>query len=208
MAVYNRLFRPPGPPADFTERLERMPRHAIGSADPGMVVQPPGGANYTLRDDLQQPELNQDNTWASGWLPAGYDMPTMRVTPGAPAPQTWQLTPQGEALYQQQAGPRAGDTADYDLRGAWAQQGGGDLGNAHLTDTWKLPNHPTFSAQSRYQTPTQPGGSWAQLPGGQWAFVPSETNMQNLGSGGMRDYFDRVEPNALLIPGAQGAPRR
>lgn len=111
----------------------------------------------------------------------------------------WQLTPQGEALYGRQAGPRAGDTQDYDLRGAWAQQGGGGLGEGHLSDLWKMPNHPTFSSGSRYQTPTQQGGVWTQLPGGQWTFVPSETNLQTMGTRGMADYFDRVEPNSLLV---------
>lgn len=118
---------------------------------------------------------------------------------GYSAPQTWQLTPTAAALFQQQAGPRLGDTADYDLRGAWAQQGGGDLGGAHLTDLWKLPNHPTFSTQSRYQTPTQQGGVWTQMPGGQWVFVPSETNIRNLGARGLQEYFSRVEPNSLLV---------
>jgi hypothetical protein len=30
-------------------------------------------------------------------------------------------------------------------------------------------------------------------------FVPSETNLQNLGARGLQDYFGRVEPNALLV---------
>jgi hypothetical protein len=109
-----------------------------------------------------------------------------------------QLTPVGEQLFQQQA--RARMSGDYDLRGAWAQQGGGDLGNAHLTDQFKLPNHPTFSSGSRYATPQQPGGVWAQLPNGQWTYMPSQTNYdQGLGRAGLEDYFRRVEPNALLL---------
>jgi hypothetical protein len=112
-------------------------------------------------------------------------------------PQTWQLTPQGEALYQQQAASRESD--DYDLRGAWAQQGGGNFAEGHLTDEWKLATHPTFSAFSRYQTPQQQGGNWVQMPGGQWAFYPSETNVQNMGTRGLQDYFDRVEPDNYLL---------
>jgi hypothetical protein len=126
---------------------------------------------------------------------AGYN--ALFRSPDSLAQDTWALTPQGEQLYQQQTQGRQSN--DYDLRGAWAQMGGGDLGGGHLTDEWKLPNHPTFSTQSRYQTPTQQGGSWAKLPGGAWAFVPSETNMQNIGSKGLTDYWDRVEPNNLLL---------
>jgi hypothetical protein len=110
-----------------------------------------------------------------------------------------ELTPVAEALFQQQAAARLGDTQDYDLRGAWAQQGGGDLGDAHLTDTFKLPNHPTFSSGSRYSTPEQPGGVWTQLPDGRWAFMPSQTNYDQFGKGNLQDYFDRYEPNALLM---------
>jgi hypothetical protein len=126
-----------------------------------------------------------------------------RSPSGVPMPSdTWQLTPQGEQLYQQQTQGRQSD--DYDLRGAWAQQGGGDLGEGHLTDEWKLPNHATFSAFSRYQTPQQQGGNWVpmpgpQWPGQQWAYYPSETNVQNMGTRGLQDYFGRVEPNNFLL---------
>ena len=110
-----------------------------------------------------------------------------------------ELTPTAEALFQQQAAARLGDTQDYDLRGAWAEQGGGDLGDAHLTDKFKLPNHPTFSSGSIYSTPEQPGGVWAQLPDGRWTFVPSQVNEDNLGRAGLEDYFRRFEPNSLLL---------
>jgi hypothetical protein len=110
-----------------------------------------------------------------------------------------ELTPTAEALFQQQAAARLGDTQDYDLRGAWAQQGGGDLGGAHLTDTFKLPNHPTFSSGSRYSTPEQPGGHWAEMPDGRWVFLPSQTNYEQFGRANLEDYFRRFEPNALLL---------
>src|SRR4051812_30531724 len=85
----------------------------------------------------------------------------------APLPpmQTWQLTPQGEQLYQQQTQGRQSD--DYDLRGAWSQQGGGALPEGHGDDAWKMANHPTFSAYSRYQTPEQQGGNWVPI-GAEW----------------------------------------
>lgn len=124
-----------------------------------------------------------------------------RLLNGSVAPTQWQLTPTGEALYQQQTQDRAGDTQDYDLRGAWAQQGGGQFGEGHLTDYWKLPNHPTFSSGSRLSTAEQPGGNWVQMPGGQWAYMPSQTNYDQYGQSALEDYFRRVEPNSLLLQG-------
>ena len=114
-------------------------------------------------------------------------------------PARTQLTPVAEALFRLQAAQRLGDTQDYDLRGAWAQQGGGDLGSAHLSDTHKLPNHPTFSSGSRYSTPERPGGDWVELPDGRWAFMPSAVNEANLGRAGLEEYFRRFEPDSLLL---------
>jgi len=108
-----------------------------------------------------------------------------------------QLTPVGEQLYQQQIGP--GASYDYDMRGAWAQQGGGPAATGHYPDTFKKPNHPTFSTGSIYSGPLRPGGNWAQLPSGQWVYMPSQTNTANFGLANLRDYFDRVEPDTLLL---------
>ena len=52
---------------------------------------------------------------------------------------------------------------DYDLRGAWkagSQRAPGSGG--HMADTFKKPNHPTFSDQSKYATGDQRGraGHW------------------------------------------------
>jgi len=112
---------------------------------------------------------------------------------------TTALTPVGEALFQQQAQDRISD--DYDLRRAWAMQGGGSFAEGHLPDTGgKLPNHPTFSTESPYSTPQTPGGVWAQLPDGRWTFWPSQTNADQFGIARLQDYFSRVEPNSLLMP--------
>lgn len=49
---------------------------------------------------------------------------------------------------------------DYDLRGAYKGQAA-QAKNGHWPDTYKKPNHPTFSNQSRY-APNAPdkAGSW------------------------------------------------
>jgi hypothetical protein len=110
------------------------------------------------------------------------------------------LTPQQEAAFQAWArgSGRAGDTQDYDLRGAW-QGNAQAAATGHLPDTWKKPNHPTFSAESMYSTPDQTGGQWVQGPGGRWQFWASPWNMANLGPTGLENYFNRREPEARLI---------
>lgn len=109
-----------------------------------------------------------------------------------------QLTPAGEQLYQQQVPP--GANYDYDMRGAWAQLGGNlPAQGMHFTDQFKKPNHPTFSSGSMYSTPIKPGGNWAQMPDGRWVFAPSETNRAQFGQGNLQQYFDKVEPDSLLL---------
>jgi hypothetical protein len=94
------------------------------------------------------------------------------------------------------------DTADYDLRGAFlnnAQQSA----DGHFPDTYKKPNHPTFSDQSMYNGKDgYVGGTW----GGQEnapTFTPGATNLQLHGKQGLQDYMQRVEPNTKLVDPAQ-----
>lgn len=53
---------------------------------------------------------------------------------------------------------------DYDLRGFYKQNPGFSVSDPtqHMTDEFKLPNHPTFSNESRYYTPAtaRMGGHW------------------------------------------------
>jgi len=77
------------------------------------------------------------------------------------------------------------DLETYDLRGFWKNGGFKDEAfrsrKGHAPDTYKKPNHPTFSNESIYHnTPSDKGGMWM---GGEWgregnqdAFTPS-TNM-------------------------------
>lgn len=110
------------------------------------------------------------------------------------------LTPTGEQLYQQQVPP--GASADYDMRGAFARMGGALLPEGqHYPDTFKKPNHPTFSTGSQYARPEQPGGAWVPLPGpgAPWTFTPSETNTGSFGLQNLQRYFQQYEPNSLLL---------
>lgn len=91
------------------------------------------------------------------------------------------------------------DMEDYDLKGWWQKNGSIDLGQGHLTDEFKLPNHPTFSDQSVYHGKDgNEGGSWTPLQNGQWLFMAGKTNKENFSPQFLQKYFDKVEPNNIL----------
>lgn len=97
----------------------------------------------------------------------------------------------------------AKDLYDYDLKGWWKNNQGIDLNDGHLTDTYKKPNHPTFSDQSQYHgVDGNQGGSWQQQQNGSWSYAPSATNLQMYKSDELQQYFKQVEPgNQLILPG-------
>lgn len=90
------------------------------------------------------------------------------------------------------------DQQDYDLPAYFEnlKYNPKDLG--HLEDTYKKPNHPTFSNQSKYNVPViQQGGEWSD----DGKFKPSKLNLQNMGRSNLQSYFNEVEsPEALDIP--------
>ena len=85
---------------------------------------------------------------------------------------------------------------DYDYEGFKAsglKQGA----NGHYPDTFKLPNHMTFSSDSKYSKAGQEGGKWEQQ-GGKWSFTPSEWNLKQHPAAEMQAYFKKTEPDATL----------
>lgn len=118
------------------------------------------------------------------------------------------LSPQEERAFQQWAvkQKRAGDTYDYDLRGAW-KTSAQEATNGHLPDTWKKPNHPTFSSESRYSSAQMPGGKWIEGKGGAWVFQASPYNVRAMTREGLERYFREAEPDAHLVLPA-GAPQQ
>lgn len=90
------------------------------------------------------------------------------------------------------------DLFDYDLRGAW-KDGAAKSENGHLPDTFKKPNHPTFSDESKYSgVDGNTGGKWKQLDGGKWEFAPSQTNLRNMPAGELEAYLKRADPDVTL----------
>jgi hypothetical protein len=88
------------------------------------------------------------------------------------------------------------DNEDYDLRGLYKAQGGfGE--NGHAPDTFKKPNHPTFSDQSQYHSDSLQGGHWDQVEGRD-RFTPGPTNLKYYSPDQLREYFKRAEPDVIL----------
>ncbi len=104
-----------------------------------------------------------------------------------------QLSPLEEMLFRAWAGKRVEDTEDYDLRGYYS--GGGSatpVGEGHLTDRYKKPNHPTFSTESMYSTPDELGGTWGP---GYKSFMPSQGMLDKRSLSQILEYFRQHENN-------------
>ena len=112
-------------------------------------------------------------------------------------PYDTELSPEEEAKFAAQF-PDPQSTRDYDMRGAF-KAGIGAAGNGHYPDTYKKPNHITFSDQSIYHGKDGNfGGKWEKLEGGKWAFTPGPTNIKNYSMEQLADYFRRFEPDSEL----------
>ena len=91
---------------------------------------------------------------------------------------------------------------DYDYE-AWRKATGQSSlpAGQHYPDTYKLPNHMTFSSDSIYSNDKTPGGKWI-MQGDKWHFYPSAYNLQVHTPDELAAYFAKVEPNAVLhLPG-------
>lgn len=94
------------------------------------------------------------------------------------------------------------DEQDYDMEGYYNSLKYNDKDykpgqGMHLPDTFKKPNHPTFSEESMYSIPViRQGGKWDKE-----GFTPSQYNLNNLPNGMLQEYFNVVEPDMeLKIP--------
>lgn len=99
------------------------------------------------------------------------------------------------------------DEIDYDMRGAW-KEGAAQSENGHFPDTYKKPNHPTFSEESKYHGVEDENG--IKHEGGRWildkdgnpvAFKQSSTNQTHWPEWAIKDYLDKVEPGVKLHKG-------
>jgi hypothetical protein len=98
---------------------------------------------------------------------------------------------------------------DYDYAGYEAKYGKPDQSKGqHLTDEFKLPNHMTFSSDSKYSTADEKGGEWKK-EGGKWNFYASPFNLTQHSADEMKDYFAKHEKDAVLhLPGEKKSKDR
>jgi hypothetical protein len=110
------------------------------------------------------------------------------------------LSPDQETAFQRT--PYARDVYDYDARGEFLAGQNRDNPTGHGTDTFKKPNHPTFSTNSRYHgADGHEGGVWTEMEGGRWRFTPSPTNLRMTRPEALRRYFqEREQGNELVLP--------
>lgn len=102
------------------------------------------------------------------------------------------------------------ESPDYDTYGAYSAGLKPD-GRGHLNDTYKLPNHITFSKESIYaRQPGAPaGGRWLGSDKSGWFFYASPTNIKNAGGADkLQDYFKQYEPEARLVLPGMKPPRK
>lgn len=95
------------------------------------------------------------------------------------------------------------DTSSYDLRAYYNSNPQAAMEfikpGTHAPDTYKLPNHITFSDESMYHNEKTPGGKWS-FENGKDVFYASPLNIKNAGGADkLQKYFNENEPNVKLI---------
>lgn len=95
------------------------------------------------------------------------------------------------------------EMGSYDLQGAWKDIKAGkiqfDPNTGHLPDTYKKPNHITFSNESKYHNGKDfNGGQWEQN-GNRWKFKVSPQTVQLYGKDYLQKYFSENEKDVDLI---------
>jgi hypothetical protein len=142
------------------------------------------------------------------WDPKTF-APTDSLNTTQASPYDTKLSPEDELKYSGKFGPDA--SRDYDMRGYF--QANPDVQpnaeGVHYPDTYKKPNHMTFSDESVYHGKDgNQGGSWGMDEQGKDTFTPGPTNLQTHTPDELRDYFQKVEPNVKLImpPGSSTEP--
>jgi hypothetical protein len=104
-----------------------------------------------------------------------------------------------QLLFQQKFGTDS--TFDYDMQGWYkANPDASPHTGAHYPDTFKKPNHPTFSDESIYHgVDGNQGGHWNSDPDGAEQFIPGKTNLDMHGAEGLQKYFDNNEQSIQLV---------
>lgn len=94
------------------------------------------------------------------------------------------------------------DLDNYDVRGFWLGGAERDAATGHGSDTWKKPNHPTFSNESIYHDTSDElhGGKWIGGTWGENSFMPSKEMLEKtITTEELKKYFKEVEPWVKLV---------
>lgn len=96
------------------------------------------------------------------------------------------------------------DSEDYDVQGYYLSGQGTDP-RGHGPDTFKKPNHPTFSDESQYSNLSdQRGGTWGSTGTGKNYFLSMPSNLKYRSLDDLKQYFNRYEPGVTLEPPPKG----
>ena len=100
----------------------------------------------------------------------------------------------------------SGDLTNYDLKGYWMNGGYKDAGSGHMPDTYKKPNHPSFSNESKYHGATDPwggkfeGGRWVGDDKSGWSYQASAQMLKTTHTRDqLQQYFADNEPGVMLL---------
>lgn len=189
-------FRDPAADAEFERSMSRLPGNIATEAGAGLRRAGAGIRRY----------MSDTNARMASAASQSYQR---RRNADLTAEFNTELTPWEESLYQtwrDQQSKRLGrdlalDEADYDLRGAW-RDGASEAANGHLPDTYKKPNHPTFSRDSKYSGDASgvEGGEWKQV-NGRWQFTASPDQFKYQSPEQLQRYFqDRERDSDLIVP--------
>lgn len=85
---------------------------------------------------------------------------------------------------------------DEELRAKWLEEELSNPGNAHMNDYYKLPQHHTYSKESRGGKDF--GGEWLGNDEVGWMFKASPFNMAQHSFEDMKKYWDNNEPESIL----------
>lgn len=131
------------------------------------------------------------------------ELPQVDDGGGQPSVGT-KLSADDEAKYQSWRQKLPGslkNDSDYDLRGLFKSNPNQQpSSNLHFPDTYKLPNHITFSDESVYNGQDgNKGGHWGNQ-NGKSTFQATDQNIKNAGGADkLQDYFNKYEPDSKLI---------
>lgn len=132
-------------------------------------------------------------------IPSGQDSASISETSGQLSQPS--QAPDGYTLWRNSLPAALQSDVDYDLEAFYNSDNGQTVlsEGQHLPDTYKRPNHPTFSSGSIHSNEETPGGEWFQDADKNWVFRPTEWNVQNAGGiENLAEYFRQNDPNAIL----------